>query len=178
MLVEGKGKMKIAASIIAALFFTWRPVASQAQVPFIVGTWKLNVAASKVPGPAPKTEVRSYRLTGNGVLIGVAVTGDAQGRPNFLQFAAKADGKDYPEFDTESAAKYLSDGAVPPRTYAQIPTSDPRKVRWVDKAGGEILVFGEKWVSLDGKTMSFTVETKNNQGKDAEYLYVFDRTGP
>ena len=28
-----------------------------------------------------------------------------------------------------------------------------------------------------GKKMSFTVDTKDQQGKDVQYLYVFDRTG-
>jgi hypothetical protein len=66
---------------------------------------------------------------------------------------------------------------VPPRTYAEIPTGDPLKVKWVDKVGGKLLFSGEKWVSIDGKKLSFTVDTKNEQGKDVQYLYVFDRTG-
>jgi hypothetical protein len=128
--------------------------------------------------PAPQTHVRSYRLADDGMLIGVAVIVDAQGRPSFLQFAAKIDGKDYPEFNTDSAAKYLSDGTKPPRTYAEIPTADPLKVKWVDKMGGKLLFAGEKWVSPDGKKLSFTVDTKDEQGKDVQYLYLFDRTGP
>ena len=56
------------------------------------------------------------------VAIQVTFIVDAQRRPSFLQFAAKPDGKDYPEFSTESAAKYLIDGTTPPRTYAEIPS--------------------------------------------------------
>jgi hypothetical protein len=122
--------------------------------------------------------VRSYRLTDNGVLIGLAVIVDSQGRPYFLQFAAKPGGKDYPEFSADSAANYLSNGTAPPRTYAEIPTSDPHRVRWVDKRAGQIVGTGEKWVSADGKRLSFTVELTNKQGKAVQYLYVFDRTGP
>ena len=170
--------MKIAPRIVAALLIACGSSASHAQVPAIIGTWKLNAEASKFPGPPPQTHVRSYRLTDNGVLVGVAVIVDSQGRPSFLQFAAKVDGKDYPEFSTDSAAKYLSDGTAPPRTYAESSTSDPLKVKWVDKAGGKILFSGDKWVSADGKKLSFTVDTKNEQGKDVQYLYVFDRTGP
>ncbi len=170
--------MKIAASIIAGLILGCGARASHAQVPAIVGTWKLNVAASKFPQPAPQSEVRSYRLTDAGVLIGVAVNIDAQGRPNFLQFAAKPDGKDHPEFDTRSAAEYLADGKAPVRTYAEIPTADPRKVHWIDKAGGKIISSGEKWVSGDGKQLSFTVDASDPKGNKVQYLYVFDRTGP
>ena len=170
--------MRIAALIVTGLLIACSSSVSQAQVPGVIGTWKLNVEASRFPGPAPQTHVRSYRLADDGVLIGVAVIVDAQGRPSFLQFAAKLDGKDYPEFNTESAAKYLSDGTVPPRTYAEILTGDPLKVKWVDKVGGKLLFSGEKWVSIDGKKLSFTVDMKNEQGKDVQYLYVFDRTGP
>jgi hypothetical protein len=170
--------VKITASIIVGLLISCGSSSLlQAQVPFVIGTWKLNAQASKFPEPAPQSEVRSYRLADHGVLVGLAVFVDAQGRPGFLQFAAKPDGKDYPEFDTGSAARYLSDGTVPPRTYAEIPTSDPRKVHWVDKAGGKILVSGEKWVSKDGRQLAFTVDTRDDQGKKVQYLYVFDRTG-
>lgn len=170
--------MKIAPSLVAGLLVAGASVGLHAQVPAIIGTWKFNAEASRFPGPPPQTHVRSYRLDDKGVLIGVAVIVDAQGRPNFLQFAAKVDGKDYPEFSTDSAAKYLSEGATPPRTYAEIPTSDPLRVKWVDKAGGKLLFSGEKWVSADGKKMSFTLDTKDPQGKDVQYLYVFDRSGP
>lgn len=131
--------MKTAVRIVFALLIASSWSASRAQLPGIIGTWKLNVEASRFPGPAPQTEVRSYRLAENGVLIGVAVMVDSQGRPNFLQFAAKADGKDYPEFDTKSAAQYLSNGTAPSRTYAETPTSDPRRVKWVDKRAAKCL---------------------------------------
>ena len=95
----------------------------------------------------------------------------ANGTPNFLMFAAKPDGQDHPELDTQTAARYLADGSAPPRTYAESPTQDDHRVKWVDKASDRILAAGEKWVSPDGKTMSFTVD-------GTEELWVFDRTRP
>ncbi len=169
--------MKIAALILTGVLSTCGSWTSRAQVPAILGTWKLNVAASRFPEPPPQSEVRSYRLTDSGVLIGVAVNIDAQGRPNFLQFAAKPDGKDYPEFDTRSAAEYLAAGKAPFRTYAEIPTADPLKVHWVDKASGRIISSGDKWVSKDGKQLSFTVDITDPKGNKAQFLYIFDRTG-
>jgi hypothetical protein len=170
--------MKIAACIVSALCIGGNSGASLAQVPGVIGTWKLNVEASRFPEAVPQVHVRSYRLAENGMLIGLAVFVDSKGRPGFLQFAAKPDGKDYPEFSADSAASYLSNGMAPSRTYAETPTSDPNKVKWVDKRDGKIVGSGEKWVSADGKRLSFTVDMKDGPGKTAQYLYVFDRTGP
>jgi hypothetical protein len=142
-----------------------------AQVPYIQGSWNLNVAASHLSGPPPQSQVRGYRLGPDGVLVGVAITVAPNGAPNFLEFAAKPDGQDHPEFDTQTAARYLADGSPPPRTYAEIATPDDHRVKWVDKAGGRIIQSGEKWVSLDGKTMSITID-------GTDQLLVFDRTGP
>ena len=58
--------MKISAWVGAALFIALGSSASQAQVPAIIGTWKLNVEASKFPGPPPQTHVRSYRMAEDG----------------------------------------------------------------------------------------------------------------
>jgi len=170
--------MRRAAGMTAALVLLCGVDAVPAQVPAVIGTWKLNAAASKLHGPAPQSEVRSYRLTRSGLLIGVAVSIDAHGQPQFLQFAARPDGKDYPEFDTRSAAEYLAAGTVPARTYAEFPTADPRKVRWVDKARGAVIASGEKWVSADGQRLSFSLDAADPQGHPFHYLYVFDRTGP
>lgn len=169
--------MKVTSCIVAALLIACGSAGVHAQVPAIIGTWKFNPEASKFPGPAPQTHVRSYRLAEGGVLIGVAVVVDAEGRPSFLQFAGPVDGKDHPEFNTESAAGYLSAGTPPPRTYSETPTSDPLRVKWLDKMNGKLLFSGERWVSADGKRMSFTLDTKDPQGKDVQFLYVFDRTG-
>lgn len=163
-------KPRAMAAPAAALAIAALSAPALAQVPFIEGTWRLNVAASHLTGPPPQTHVRSYRMGPDGVLVGLAVVVAPNGAPNMLMFAARPDGQDHPEFDTQTAARYLADGSTPPRTYAEIPTKDDHRVKWVDKAGGRILASGEKWVSPDGKTMSFTVD-----GTDE--LDVFDRTG-
>lgn len=170
--------MRIAMSLAVGLFVACCPIAAQAQVPHIVGNWELNVEASQLPGPAPQTEARTYFLTEDGVLIGIAVFVDAQGRAGFLQFAARPDGMDYPEFDTGSAAQYLIDGTEPVRTYAEIPTDDSHRVRWVDKANGQVIASGEKWVSEDGQTLFITVDGANERDEAVEPLYVYDRMAP
>jgi hypothetical protein len=160
---------------IHGVLLTTAVLAADAQVPAVVGNWKLNVAASKLPpGPAPQTHVRRYSLAPDGTLIGLAVVVDDRGNPTFLQFAAKPDGKDYPEFDARTAAQYLMDGTPPPATYSETPV-DERTVEWVDKYEGRVTARGRKWVSEDGQTLSFTALVTNERGEPLELLFVFDR---
>jgi hypothetical protein len=164
-------RSRVVTGLAATLTIASLSAPALAQVPYIQGTWTQNVAASHFPGPAPQTHVRSYRMRPDGVLVGQAVVVAANGVPNFLMFAGKPDGQDHPEFDSQTAAQYLAAGSPPPRTYAESATPDDHRVKWVDKAGGRIIASGEKWVSPDGKTMSFTVD-------GTDQLFVFDRTGP
>jgi hypothetical protein len=168
--------MNMVRSVAVAVMCVCAPMAAQAQVPHIVGTWEFNAGASRFAGPPPQTHVREYRPAEDGVLVGIAVIVEADGRPRFLQFAAKPDGMDYPEFDNIASAQYLIDGSLPVRTYSETPI-DEYRVRWVDKRDGALLFQGDRWVSEDGQTMSFTVERTNEDGEPVEDLYVFDRTG-
>ena len=149
--------------------------AASAQAPYVVGTWKLNFAASRLPsGPRPQIHVRRYSLAPDGSLVGLAVIVDAAGNPYFLQFAAKADGRDYAEFDSRSLAALQIDGTRPKATYAET-TIDSHTVEWVDKLDGKITAHGKKWVSADGKTLSFTADYTNDRGESQSFLFVFDR---
>jgi hypothetical protein len=157
-----------------ALLLCWLAFGAHAQVPHILGNWKLNVAASRLPGPTPQTHVRNYSVAPDGTVIGLAVIVDADGTPSFVQFAAKPDGKDHPEFDAGSAAKYLMDGSPPPATYAETPV-DSHTVEWTDKYDGRVTFSGRKWVSADSQTMTITAVIKNERNEDIELLFVFDR---
>jgi hypothetical protein len=159
---------------IFVLVLSWFAVGAHAQIPHIVGNWRLNVEASRFPGPAPQTHVRRYSVAPDGSVIGLAVIVDADGTPNFLQFAAKPDGKDYPEFDAGSAAQYLLDGSPPPATYAETPI-DSHTVEWTDKYDGQVTFSGRKWVSADGQTMTITAVIKNERNEDIDFLFEFDR---
>jgi hypothetical protein len=164
----------MARRLALALALCWVALGAHAQVPQVVGNWRLNVAASRVPGPAPQTHVRRYSVGPDGTVIGLAVIVDADGTPSFLQFAAKPDGKDYPEFDAGSAAKYLMDGSPPLATYAETPV-DSHTVEWTDKYDGRVTFSGQRSVSPDGQTMTITAVVKNERNEDLELLFVFDR---
>jgi hypothetical protein len=164
-------------AIVLGSMFLCAAVTVEAQEPHILGTWKLNVAASRLPpGPPPQVHVRRYSLAPDGTLVGLAVVVEANGRPNFLQFAAKADGKDYGEFDSGALAALQIAGTQPRGTYAET-TVDSHTVDWVDKYDGRVTAKGRKWVSADGNTLSFTAEVTPPGGEPLSFLFVFDRTG-
>ena len=178
MLEKGAQRRKLVKTFFATVLMVAFSVGARAQVPHILGNWQLNVTASKLGGPAPRVHVRRYSLADDGVtLIGLAVVVDTTGTPHFLQFAAKDDGKDTPEFDSGSLAAYQMHGTMPRGSYAETPV-DSHTVEWVDKYDGRVVGSGRKWVSEDGRTLSFTVHVKNPQGEDLEFLYVFDRLDP
>ncbi len=165
--------MRVAA-IVLALVAAGAACPAAAQMPYILGTWKLNIEKSHLPGPPPQTQVRRYSLRDDGTLVGLAVFVAPDGTPDFLQFAAKPDGKDYSEFNSRFLADWQIDGTKSPREYAETPI-DSHTVAWVDKYDGRVVASGKKWVSEDGKTLSFTTTGKNAEGKAVEFLFVFDR---
>src|SRR5262245_55083743 len=62
----------------------------------IVGTWELNVAKSKfTPGPAPKSETRTYVVSGQEIRATAKGVG-ADGKPTTGQWTVNYDGKDRP----------------------------------------------------------------------------------
>ena len=159
---------------IFALALSLLAFAGEAQVPHILGNWRLNVEESRLPGAPPQTDVRRYSIGPEGSLIGLAVVVNADGTPSFLQFAAKPDGKDYPEFDAGSAAKYLADGSPPLATYAETPI-DSHTVQWTDKYDGRVTFSGRKWVSADGQKLNITAVVRNERNEETEFRWVYER---
>jgi hypothetical protein len=61
----------------------------------VLGVWKLNLARSRFnPGPAPRSQTRTYIDTPNGIQVTIHSVG-ANGRPATVEFPEKYDGKDY-----------------------------------------------------------------------------------
>ena len=123
-------------------------------VPLIVGTWKLNIEKSGLRNVPPQVlQIRQYKLREDGYLVGLAITVNGQGNPSFLQFTAKSDGKDYPEYTSDLLADLLATGKQTTRTYAER-IIDDYTTEWIDKENGRITAQGKKTISKDGKTMT------------------------
>jgi hypothetical protein len=157
-----------------ALLGLLQPNILLAQLPHIIGSWKLNGAASIYPGPLPQSQVRTYSIMEDDFLLGVVVTVDAQGKPDFLQVAARPDGRDYPEYDSFLLAQLQMSDKRTAATYSEQPVDD-RTVAWVDKMDGVAYITGTRQVSEDGQSMVIEFEVRNPEGEAEKFRLVYDK---
>jgi len=136
-------------------------------LPRIQGTWKLNPDKSNLRVPANYVEIRQYKLRPDGFLVGLLITNDPQGSYHYLQFTAKSDGKDYPEYTEVLLSDMVAAGKQTPRTYAEA-VIDEYTTDWTDKRDGKVTSHGKKIVSKDGKTLTVTVDGSSQ-------MYIYDR---
>ena len=125
-------------------------------VPPIVGVWKLNVEKSTVRIPPDAVEIRQYSMRPDGYLVGLLITGTRQAY-HYLQFVAKSDGKDYPEYSDPIVGDLIAAGTPTPRAYAER-MIDEYTTEWIDKVNGRVTAQGKKIVSQDRKTLTITVD--------------------
>jgi hypothetical protein len=128
-----------------------------------LGTWKLNVAASKFsPGPALKSETLKFEAAEGGIKLS-SHSVDAQGKAAMGEYVSKFDGQDVPwkgnpDADTASA-KRIDDNSY--------------ENTW--KKGGAATITSEVVVSPDGKTLNITQTGKNSKGETVSNALVFAR---
>jgi hypothetical protein len=126
--------------------------------PKIAGVWKLNVEKSQdARVPADTVNIRQYTMRPDGFLVGLLITGSPKGPFHTLQFTAKSDGKDYPEYSDANLSEMIAAGRPTIRTYAET-KDDEYTTDWTDKVDGRVTGHGKKTVSKDGRTLSITVD--------------------
>jgi hypothetical protein len=128
-----------------------------------VGTWKLNLAKSTFsPGPAPKSQTRSYAESAQGVTLTVKTIA-ADGKEARTTLTFKDDGKPYPasgnpDFDMVAVTR------VDALTFHSTQT----------KAGASVGT-GVRTVSKDGKTLTFVQKGTHAGGGKYDDVSVYDR---
>jgi hypothetical protein len=129
----------------------------------VVGTWALNLAKSKfTPGPAPKSQTRTYAATADG--IDLAVTGVAADGKTISQSSTfKYDGKDYA---ITGAADYDT------LTLKQV---DKLTVESTQKKAGKAVGKTVRTVSQDGKVLTLSSKGTDAKGVAYDNVMVFDR---
>jgi len=129
----------------------------------VVGTWKLNVAKSKFsPGPAPKSETRTYAVAGQDIK-GTAKGVDSSGKPTASEWTMNYDGKDRP-FVGSQDADTLSLKRV-----------DASSAEFTQKKAGKVVITGTRSISQDGKVMTITSKGTNAGGQAISNVQVFEK---
>jgi hypothetical protein len=128
-----------------------------------IGTWKLNLAKSTFsPGPAPKSQTRTYAESTQGITMTVKTTA-ADGKETTTTLIVKDDGKPYavsgnPDFDTVSANRV-----------------DPLTIHITQMKAGAIVSTGVRTVSKDGKTLTLALKGTHVTGAKYDNVAVYDR---
>jgi hypothetical protein len=127
--------------------------------PFI-GTWKLNWEKSRSSEEKPKSAVRTYKKSSNGIRVSELWV-DHTGKRIKLDYVAAYDGKDY---QVRTAAADTVAFTRP----------DPHTVVGASKTNGNVAYTFKRIVSEDGKTL--TIEIANpSAGEAAAKVLVYDR---
>ncbi len=137
------------------------PFLAQAPDP-IIGTWDLNVAQSKYsPGPAPKSETRTYVAAGPDVKVTAKGIG-SDGKPSSAEWTMSYDGKERPMAGNPDADTLSIQG-------------DPYKTNFTLKKAGKVVITGTRTISKDGKTMTLTAKGINAAGQTVDEVEVFEK---
>jgi hypothetical protein len=129
----------------------------------LTGTWVLNVAKSTYsPGPAYKSETRTYTATAKGFTYSSKGI-DADGKPTANTFTANFDGKYMPLTGSSVADSILvtRDGA--------------NNAKSTQKKGDKVVRQTTRVISKDGKTMTITTTGTDAAGKPTKNVEVFDK---
>jgi hypothetical protein len=129
----------------------------------VEGTWKLNLAKSTFsPGPAPKSQSRTYVESAQGMTVTVKTT-SADGKESTTTIVFKDDGKSYPvsgnpDFDAISAKRV-----------------DALTLNSSQTKAGATVGTAVRTVSKDGKTMTFKQKGTHANGGKFEDVSVYDK---
>jgi hypothetical protein len=128
--------------------------------PFL-GKWKLNWGRSRSAEQAPRSAVRKYTKSGEGVRVSedwVAF----DGKHTKLEYIANYDGKDYPVRSTRGVTVAFRH-------------TDPFTVEGVSKTDGKINSTFRRIVSQDRKTLTIEMSKTESDGKASTVLLVYER---
>jgi hypothetical protein len=154
----------MALLFLAALFATAAPKIGLAQSNPLIGTWKLNLAKSKLAGPPPRSQIATFVADGQNVR-NTTETIDAQGQASKVVFTHIYDGKPHPTTGVPG-------GIFDATTYNRIDTNTLNFVRSKD---GKAVQTGSIVVAGDGKAFTVTVEGTGANGQRISGVSVYEK---
>jgi hypothetical protein len=132
-----------------------------AESPFS-GTWKLNVAKSKMAPPSPQAETVRVDADDNGIKVSDDIT-DAKGQPMKVSYDAKFDGKDYPATGS------------PAWDSVSFQRVNASTLKAKTKKGGTVVGEYTITVSQDGKIITVKYTETGPEGKPVKGSAVYDK---
>jgi hypothetical protein len=129
----------------------------------VVGTWELNVAKSKFsPGPAPKSETRTYAMVGQEIKA-TSKSVDGTGKATTGEWTVVYDGKDRPQ------------AGNPDADMLSLKRVDAYSTEFTQKKDGKVVMTGTRSISRDGKVMTITTKGTNAKGQPVDDVEVFEK---
>jgi hypothetical protein len=162
-LEEDTMRMSLVLGVVVAAFLISSPVL-KAQGDPTVGKWKLNLAKSKYePGPAPRSETRTYETSGANGIQARFDRVDAAGKTLTITYDAQYDGKD------------VAYTGAPDADTIALKRVDARTMDATLKKNRKVVQATHAVTSADGKTRTLTTTGTNAQGQKINNTVVFDR---
>jgi hypothetical protein len=128
----------------------------------LMGTWKLNVAQSKLANGVPRNHTVVYEAAGDQVKVTVDGT-NPDGTPSHTEWTGKFDGTDY---------AVTGDPSADMRSYKVV---NPNTLEMKIKKGGKVTVTGKIVSSADGKTRTVTTSGTTSNGRKFKSIAVYDK---
>jgi hypothetical protein len=159
--------VRIAPVLLVSFGILSGTAAAQSKDDPSIGAWKLNVAKSTfTPGPAIKGDTRSYEVNEAGWLFVTTETVQPDGSRTGVRFAAKFDGKPYPQIGRFAPTVTLI-------TYEPV---DKLTLKYTQRdTSGKITSTNTRTVSADGKTMTIEQKTTDASGRPVVNVELFER---
>jgi hypothetical protein len=155
--------MKTSLRIFMAASLVMAALATAANAPSFVGTWKLSLEKSKFdPGPPPKSQTVIYEMSGQDFKLIVMIE-DAYSQQHTRNATFRMDGKPYPmsgnpNVDTISVQRISA-----------------RETRTTEMRGSKIVGQLTSTISADGKTRTSRVTLMTADGRTEHNVTVYDR---
>lgn len=137
--------------------------ARQGAPPALIGTWILNLSKSKFPGTPPKSEVRTFDYSIDGMLLHTYAAVTADGNNTFGHWFGKLDGE---------ASDYLRPSGSTPAFVVALKRVDDYNIEMILKRAGLVDSKGMFTLSQDGQTLTRTL---TNVKTNSTTVLVWDR---
>src|SRR5262249_30424428 len=160
------GSRKIPLAIAVALAASVQLRAQMSEP--LIGTWILNLAKSQYePGTAPKSEIRNFDYSRDGMILCTFQRISAQGTKSFGHWLVRLDGEFYPELQRAEGTKSTSS--------ISLKKTDDRTLQVNARRNGVVYFWSTMQVSADGRQLTWKIKTTAGEGREISQVRVYDK---